>query len=194
MRDLGAGARKVFGLDKSMGSWTGLPPMLGAPVSGALWGAGAGLTATAAGKVRDWILDREEKKTRWARNALIGASAGVGLGVLSGKWQGDRAEGIDKEHSWNDMGDMGDTQLLVDTVMRDQSLAFAERSRLARLVRASPPHVLHRLKQSVALAGGAGAGLLIARMLGFPILGQTAGAALGGFLAKQWFAPKPVFI
>lgn len=197
-----AGLALHNGLDlgRPVGAWTGLSPSVGAPLSGALWGAGAGLTY---GMLRKLFSSEEENENRsmWAP-ILLGALGGGGLGAWSGHLQNQTRRNLAttpapaKTLSYNE-GAMrkfsnwggGGMERAVYLLRSDSSMSDHEKSRLLYALQIAPPQQQSRILQ-LAAVGGLTA-LAASKVLG---LGLLSSALVGGAAAYTFnnYTRKPI--
>ncbi len=212
-RHAGQFVRRHLDLMRPMGSWTGLWPIYGAPLSGALWGAGIGTALSGA----QAALSGKDKKVHWIRNALLGTLAGGGVGLLSGlaQWNasnkaglaGSMAARLDKDVPlWGFLekdlqgghakqsGDMSDVEEILRILRSDSSLSSGDFYRIESALRASPDYMIGRIMRVLGMSGGAGAGFLVARILGLGLVGQGTSALAGGLLGGRIFGGRTRYI
>ena len=165
-RDYGAILRAIIGAGKPMGSWTGLPPALGAPISGALVGAALG---GAYGGARDLIKGRpEEPRPWWKRPSTIGAAAGTALGLASGLKTASAYPAA-----------------LIRQISNDPSTAYYEKQRLIELVQQADGFQLRRL--AALAATGALTAAAAHTILGTGAFGSAALGGASAFVANNLF-------
>lgn len=192
---------KQLDLGNPMGAWTGLNPSVGAPLSGALWGAGAGLTY---GLLRKLFSSEEENEERsmWSP-ILLGALGGGGLGAWSGHLQNKtrraaasappvpskdltyQSSATDKLSSWGG----NSLERAVYLLRSDPRASDAEKSRLLYALQIAPQPQQSRILQ-LAAVGGLTA-LAASKILG---MGLIASAVTGGLAAYTFnnYTRKPI--
>jgi hypothetical protein len=171
---------RLFDATRPMGSWTGLPLAAGAPLSGALWGAGAGLTIQAVRKIMEED-DRKRRRMGWRAPLLVGTGAGAGVGLFS-LWNRALAE---KEKGGSVIG--SDMERAVRLIRRDPAISDAEAGSIIQALHVAP----YSQKQRVFAALGTGAltGAAASRILGLGRLGTAVAAGAGAWLAHQYTRP-----
>lgn len=181
-RQLGDFLRETLGIGQSMGSWTGLPPEIGAPVSGALIGAGLG---GLYGMGKDWW-DGEDRPKRqwWQKPSTVGAAAGTALGLLSGYAQTHPMKIAALEEKRAGM----EAAYLIRAIERDPSIAYYEKNRLIGLVNQANPSQLRRLAGLAAggaLTAAAAHTILGTGFFGSAIIGGLTSMALGNLFSSN---------
>lgn len=176
-RSLGLRVKDLADTTSPMGSWTGLDPLLGAPLSGALWGSGVGalyhlLGDKLMGTIKGEPVDpRKNLKKRLLQGASIGAGAGLASGVMQ------------KLSYTQDVG------RLVLSIMNDGSLTEFQKQELLRRISNADQATIRRILLSAG--GGALTGAMIAAMLGGSSIapfGAMGGAILGSMLSGNYFS------
>ena len=175
-RNAGAILARVVDNGAPMGSWTGLPTAVAAPVSGALLGAGLGaLYHGVKNRLLPWINDEpaDEEKTLGG-HTLAGALAGLGIGSVAAYKQ---------SAAYNPNQDMG--RLLV-LILNERSMSeYQKQQAIDRLDNLSSQQV-RQLTMSAAVGGLTGAAL--GALLGVgPVAGGLAGALGGHLLSRNSF-------
>lgn len=179
---------KLLGGTDPMGTWTGMNPLVGAPVSGALWGAGLG-GLYAGGKAL--LSDKEEDPDQpprpwWKHPATIGAGLGTVIGLLSGYAQTrpgfERAPQIYKQQSSLEKQAASPSDV-IRVIMNDPRLSDWEKDHLIKAVMEATPGQLQQLL-GAALAGTLTASLAHS-ILGTGFFGSALAGGIGGFLAHN---------
>lgn len=171
-RSAGRYLDKVFDLRHPMGTWTGLPTWAGAPLSGALWGAGMG---GLYGLYRKLTAD-ENSEPGLLTPTLVGAGIGTGLGALtaynmakSGSFRNDEEQALDRA---------------IRMIRNDRSLSDAESSRVIHALRMSQGQERKRLLAMAA--AGTLTGIIASRILGLGIIGSAiAGVGMAGIVGNH---------
>ncbi len=181
---VGLGIRKVTDIENPMGSWTGLDPMIGAPLSGALIGAGLG---GLYGGARS-LFGGERRTGRegfWkgpiGRRILYGSLAGAGVGGVSGVLQ---KLGSSKQ---------ANNRLEVERIIRcNHSMSHWEREQIIQSLKGADFMQLQRL------AALAAAGMLTAvaakNILGLGTFGSVIAGGIGAMVAKNYFSGPKIFV
>jgi uncharacterized membrane protein YebE (DUF533 family) len=155
---------------RPMGSWTGLPPAIGAPLSGALWGAGAGALTGLILRLRD----EKKRRSSLLTPTLIGGLAGLGLGTYSAAMRNHY-----KPASFQDDA--------AAAIRRDRALTAAQSAQVEHAFRMASPYDQRRL--ATMLATGTSAAV-IARMLGINLMGSVILGGGVGWAAANFLTPK----
>lgn len=172
-------ARQLFGIGKPMGSWTGVDPLLGAPLSGALWGAGLGAVAGGLRQLGG-ATNPPRRKGFWrsdlGRHILLGAAGGGVLGAASGlnqKFANSRRE-VEK------------------IVRQDPYISYAEKERIIRALTGADFMQLQRL--AAMAAAGALTAATASRVLGLGLAGSAVAGGVGALLARNYFGGPQIFV
>lgn len=142
-------ANAIRGGSTPMGSATGLHPMLGAPIVGALAGAGLG---GIYGGVRSLLEDEDQPpKPWWKKPWLIGTAGGLGLGLASGLTQtlGNQPPKTFDQLTPTEKKGYASPNNVIRVIMNDPSITQYEKTRLVNLVEAASPS---QTKQLLAMA------------------------------------------
>lgn len=152
-----------------MGSWTGLPRGIGAPLSGILWGGAAGAAYDAYRR----LIQRKKVKNPW-KKPLIGALAGatIGLGSLLKK------------------SSVPDLSIVERALMADPALSAWEKRALISRLQHVDDLSLH--KMAVMAAAGTLTGALASMLIGSP-MGLLAGA-LGAAISSNNYRRNPYYV
>lgn len=178
---IGQWLRPVVNPGAPMGSWTGMRPLYGAPLSGLLWGAGlGGLYGLGRAAVRGVTGGEEEEPSPWWANPiLIGALGGAALGSASGLAQEKR-------------GSFYDQRRVLELINSNPSLNDFEKRKLVDLVyQASAPQLSRML--SLALAGALTAGAAHS-ILGVGAFKSTLLGGLGAFALNNILPGKTRYV
>jgi len=174
-RGAGSMLRDWLGGGKPMGSWTGLPMAIGAPLSGALIGSGIGLSVHGIReRLIPWLVGREPKRSKnaWRRAATTGALAGLGLGGYAA---------YKKASAYNPAEDAG---RLIRIILHDRSLSEMQKQEALNRISTLSRQDVYRLNASAAL--GALTGAALATILGVgPLPGFIAGGMMGSMFAPR---------
>jgi len=176
----GMAYNRIFDATRPMGSWTGLPLEIGAPLSGALWGAGAGLATQAVRKLMEDD-DRKRRRMGWMNPLLVGAGAGAGVGLFS-LWNRALAE---KEKGGSVVG--SDMERAIRLIRRDPMISDAEAGSIIQALHVAPFSTKQRVFSM--LTTGALTGAAASRILGLGRLGTAVAAGAGAWLAHQYTKP-----
>lgn len=187
--------RGLLGGDAPLGSITGLPPLAGAPISGALIGAGlGGLFDLGQGAV-DFLRGEERpKKPWWQRYWALGAGAGALTGLASGVMQTrdpgflerkyQRAEELSKAGSASDD--------IVRVLLEDPYLSSYDRARLVAAMQRASPSQLRQL--AMAAAAGTLTGVVAKNILGFGLAGSAVVGGLAAIMANNLMPGKTRYV
>jgi hypothetical protein len=182
-RAAGDWARKNLRLGAPLGSWTGLPPVVGAPLTGLALGTGVGALWRAKQK---WIDEEEEPPPWWSNPMILGPVAGLGFGALSGQLQQRQLE---KQQHVKQAYNM---DRVLEIVRRDPWMSDAEKQVIQqRLTRAD-----ERTKRQLlsALMAGTLSAATAARLLNVGILGVAAAFGAGALAGKNLLQHKPIWV
>jgi hypothetical protein len=119
-----------------------------------------------------------EKRDRWLRNMLLAG----GVGALGGGYAGHLLSKSGSFHKRGMFRTRGDAkQEIKDKIMEDYALSYTERERLSRQVNRLTQHQSFELADALKVAGGVGAGYLVAKHLADAgIVGKIVMSLLGG--------------
>jgi hypothetical protein len=162
-----------------MGSWTGLPPIVGAPLSGALWGAGLG---AAYGGIKSLLSDDDPYAgpTPWYKTPwILGALAGTGIGLYAGADK--MPPGQEKQHSVKQASYLYDRNSVLRAVLFDNNLLPAQKNQAAELIERAPDSSIRRLVEALGVGGLTG--LAVYKLLGS---GLIPSLVLGGLAARLY--------
>lgn len=200
LKGLGAMTGGIIGVNKGMGSWTGLNPAVGAPLSGALWGAGLGLAYSGGKKIMSMIRGDEEEKPPtpwWKQPWLVGAGLGTAVGLGSGYLQNHTPSLLEQElEAAQEKGKLASAfaspEQVADVIMRDPSIPAYEKATLIRsALQASP-------EQCASLLAAAATGMLTAALahsiLGTGFLGSALLGGAAGMIARNLLPGPTVFV
>ncbi|TXH14590.1 MAG: hypothetical protein E6R03_08895 [Hyphomicrobiaceae bacterium] len=173
--------KPVYNPGARMGSWTGLRPLYGAPLSGALWGAGlGGLYGLGRAAVRGIKGETEEEpEPWWANPLLVGALSGAALGSASGLAQ-------EKTSSFYDQN------RLLELIQNNPSITDFEKKKLIDLVHEADQPQLSRML-SLAAAGALTAAAAHT-ILGTGAFKSSILGGLGAFAISNFFPGKPRYV
>lgn len=187
---LGENLLSLIGGRSGMGTWTGLPPSVGAPVSGALLGAGLGLLYGGAQRFNGWLKDEPaEERPWWQQPWALGLGAGATLGAVSGQLQptnpgGLRAQQLEEAlRKGANVKYASSMSSLISVILRDPSLPEHEKRRLIAAIERANPQQRQRLL-SALMAGTLTSGLAYG-ILGLGALGSAALGGIVGFIARN---------
>ena len=164
-----------------MGSWTGLPPMIGAPVSGALLGAGAGALYGGYKKLTEDPENPEPRKALLKKNR-IGALAGGTIGAVSG--------GLQKLSFFGPQAPS--PQAVLETLHNDRYLSYADKQKILQALSKASPSQWSTLMTMAA--GGALTGAAASRILGVGLVGTTLAAGAGALIFRNLFGQPTTFV
>lgn len=190
VRSLVGGAGTLLGKavdpERPMGSWTGLPLPVGAPLSGALWGAGLG---AAYHGLKPLLTGKDHKrKQTLLRSILAGAGIGGAVGLGAGTinhYKQNSAEDLEKRAA----ADLG---LIVQTVMRDPTLTEFEKRQILAQLSSARDDTLRRIVTAASTGGITGA--MVARLLGFRGMGTALAGLAGAGLVGNYFRGPQGFV
>lgn len=163
-----------------MGAWTGLPSSIGAPLSGALWGAGLGALYQGGKRLWDYLGGEEETEELpwWKHPAVLGALGGSAVGLLK---QSSASQLRAARLSAHEKKSFSNPALLARVISEDPSISFYEKNRLLGLVEKASPSQLSRMAAMAtvgALTASAAYGILGIGAFGSAAVGAvTAGIA-----------------
>lgn len=184
--------RPLIRPDQPMGEWTGLPSAVGAPLSGALWGAGLGALYQGGKNLWNYLSDREEvEATPWWRHpALLGALGGTAVGLMkqqsvSAPLRAARIAAQEKQAYAN-------PDRLSRVIANDPSIPFYEKTRLLSLVDQASPSQVSRMA-ALAAAGALTASAAYS-ILGTGLFGSTVVGLLGAGIANNLLPGKPKYV
>jgi len=170
---LGMRIHSALKLNEPVGKWTGLDPRAGAPLSGALWGAGAGLTYAGLRKLfHDPEEDEEEPSILMP--TVLGAAAGLGLGAWSGHMQHEKRTSYG--HPSIDQA--------IRTIQADRTLSTSQISQIVHELRKSTPGQQRRILGMLA-TGGLTA-LAASKVLGMGLLGAALTGGAAAYTFNNW--------
>lgn len=156
-------------LDNPMGSWTGLPFAIGAPLSGALYGAGLG----GALYFKRRLIDKKRKRRDWWKWPLVAGGLGAGVGLLSSK-----------------LAAAPDLSMVERAIVADRALDPWEKQELLGRLRHAPDDTIRKL--AMMASAGTLTGILAAMLLG-PPSGLLAGA-LGAAISANNYRRTPYYV
>lgn len=187
--DVGLWLRRVFDGGRPMGSWTGLPAIAGAPLSGALIGAGLG---GLYGGVKNLLSDERPKPNTpwWKKPWAVGALAGGGLGLASAALRTPEDDLRAKNASYKQADYQ--QQQLIRIIESDPSIAFFEKQRLLGLVQQANGSQLSQML-SLALSGGLTAAAAHT-ILGTGFFGSSVLGGLAALATNSYFNRQPTFV
>lgn len=180
---IGSKIHGLADLENPMGTWTGLDPVIGAPLSGAMVGAGLGGLYGGA----KWLLGNRSNKREgfWkgpvGRSILAGSLAGAGVGGVSAYLQ--------KTSSDKQANSRTEVERIV---RRDQWMSNSEKEQIIRSLQGADVMQLQRL----AALGAAGLLTAVAarKILGLGAVGTAIAGGLGVLLARNYFSGPKVFV
>jgi len=178
---------RAIDIKNPMGTWTGLTPEIGAPLSGLLWGAGiGGLYGLGRGAWRQLRGNNfpEEKPPLWKRPWALGSAAGLALGALAARNQLKEQQSIMKMSSFNET----ERRAIRRTLEQDPYIAHFEKERLLGLVNKAEGSQLKRLAM-LAAAGGLTASAAHS-ILGTGYFGSTVAGLAASYVASNYFPRK----
>lgn len=194
-QSVGEFLRSTIGGASPMGSWTGLHPLLGAPASGALLGAGVGALYGGYKKLTaDPNNPEEADQPTIGRRSLIGALLGGAVGLGSGAMQTYLPPPYSQPmHSGDEKVAFARSAVSPEEVAlilsRDHNLSYADKQRIMQaLAGASPTQWSNLLAMA---AGGTLTGYAASRILGVGLIGTMLAAGAGALIARNMFGGQP---
>lgn len=170
---LGLRIHDALDLSNPVGKWTGLDPRVGAPLSGALWGAGAGLTYAGLRKLFRDPEEEEEEPSMWMPTA-IGAAAGLGLGAWSGHLQHEKQTSLANRGIEN----------AIAVLRRDRGVSDAQADRIEYALRRASPDTQRRIVGLLAVGGLTA--LAASKILGLGMLGSALTGGVAAYTFNNW--------
>jgi len=184
---VGEFVRRFTNTPNGMGSWTGLPPLMGAPVSGALLGAGAGALYGGYKKLTEDPRNPEPRKAL-LKKTLLGALAGGGVGLISG---GLQTTNLYKQQSF--YGPQAPSpQAVLETLHNDRYLSYADKQNILQALSKASPSQWSTLMTMAA--GGALTGAAASKILGVGLVGATLAAGAGALIFRNLFGQPTIFV
>jgi hypothetical protein len=188
---LGEAINKFTDAPTPLGSWTGLPPLVGAPLSGALFGAGAGALYNGFQRWNGDPRSRRPKATK--RQILLGALLGSGAGLASGLLQNSQpavyAQAYENAQASKIASTGGD---IVASLRSDPHLSAVDRQRILQALSGASPTQWSRLM--LMASAGTLTGAIASRILGLGLVGTMLSAGAGALLAGNFFRGPKTFV
>lgn len=197
---LGNLLRQTTGGASPLGTITGLPPIMGAPLSGAMLGLGAGALYGGYKKLTADPDDPDEQDGSFTRRALIGALLGGGVGLGSGLMQSyypnpytqpmfeprDRFfEPAKKAH----VKAAASPAEVARILSQDFDLSYADKQRIMQALAGASPSQWGSLLAMAA--GGSLTGYAASRILGVGLIGTMLASGAGALIARNMFGGQP---
>lgn len=182
---VGSQVGAALDVGRLMGSWTGAPPLLGAPVSGALWGAGLGALLGAGQEMFAAQPSRGQGfwRSRLGRGLLLGALGGGAVGIGSG---------LTQHFKQNHHKQANSREEVARIIRTNYQIPPAEKQRLLQALAGADYLQLQRLA-AVAAAGGLTA-LAASKILGLGGFGSALFGGVGALLANNYFRPSTTWV